>query len=82
MQLHSAAVEHHHGTLADPARPTGNGVLLWFEVGDFDSAVARTRATGAEIITDVHVNPNSGLHEIWLRDGDGYLVVLAEGAKS
>jgi predicted enzyme related to lactoylglutathione lyase len=80
MQLHSAAVEHHHGTLADRSEPTGNGVLLWFEVDDFDSAVTRTRGTGAEVVTDVHVNPNSGLRELWLRDHDGYLVVLADGA--
>lgn len=80
MQLHSAEVEHHHGTLTDHSQPSGNGVLLWFEVDDFDSAVARTRGTGAEIVTDVHVNPNSRLRELWLRDRDGYLVVLADGA--
>jgi hypothetical protein len=26
----------------------------------------------------VHVNPNAGHREMWLRDPDGYLVVLAE----
>ena len=26
----------------------------------------------------MHVNPNAGHREIWLRDLDGYLVVLAE----
>jgi hypothetical protein len=30
------------------------------------------------IQTDVHHNPNAGHREIWLRDPDGYLVVLAE----
>ena len=79
MQLHSTEVEHHHGTLADHSQPAGNGVLLWFELDDFDSAVARARETGAEIVTDVHVNPNAGHRELWLRDRDGYLVVLAEG---
>lgn len=82
MQLHSAAVEHHHGTLVDHSQATGNGVLLWFEVDDFTAAVARTRETGAEVVTDGHVNPNSGLRELWLRDRDGYLVVLAEGAET
>jgi predicted enzyme related to lactoylglutathione lyase len=81
MQLHSPEVEHHHGTLADRSQAVGNGVLLWFEVDGFDPAVARIRATGAEIVADVHVNPNSGHREIWLRDADGYLVVLAEGAE-
>jgi hypothetical protein len=30
------------------------------------------------IETDVHVNPNSEHREIWLRDPDGYRVVIAE----
>lgn len=81
MQLHSADVEHHHGRLADDSGAAGNGMLVWFEVDDFDSAVARTRETGAEIVTDVHVNPNAGHRELWLRDPDGYLLVLAEGAR-
>jgi predicted enzyme related to lactoylglutathione lyase len=80
MQLHSKEVDHHHGPLGDQLQAAGNGVLLWFELDDFDSAVARTRKTGAEIVTDVHVNPNAGHRELWLRDPDGYLVVLAEGA--
>lgn len=79
MQLHSSEVEHHHGPLGDDLHAAGSGVLLWFELDDFDSAVARTRETGAVIVTDVHVNPNAGHRELWLRDPDGYLVVLAEG---
>ena len=31
-------------------------------------------------VTDVHVNPNAGHREL-VRDRDGYLVVLAVGAK-
>jgi catechol 2,3-dioxygenase-like lactoylglutathione lyase family enzyme len=78
MQLHSADVAHHHGTIGDPAGAVGNGVALWFEADDFDAAVTRIRDTGAELVHDVHVNPNAGHREIWLRDPDGYLVVLAE----
>jgi catechol 2,3-dioxygenase-like lactoylglutathione lyase family enzyme len=78
MQLHAADVDHHHGTTRDSAQPAGNGALLWFEVDDFDPAVARVRATGAELVRDEHVNPNAGHREIWLHDPDGYLVVLAE----
>jgi predicted enzyme related to lactoylglutathione lyase len=80
MQLHAAAVEHHHGALQDPSQGAGNGVALWFETERFDAAVQRARETGAEIVTDVHVNPNAGHRELWLRDPDGYLVVLADGA--
>ena len=77
LQLHAVDVEDHHGPLADPDQPFGNGVLLWFEVADFDAAVERVRTSGAPIVTDVHVNPNARHQEIWVRDPDGYLVVLA-----
>jgi len=77
LQLHHVDVEDHHGPLADPDQPFGNGVLLWFEVSDFDAAVERVRATDAQVVTDVHTNPNALQPEIWLRDPDGYLVVLA-----
>jgi catechol 2,3-dioxygenase-like lactoylglutathione lyase family enzyme len=83
LQLHRFDVEHDHGSIGDPAdRPYGNGVLLWFEVDDFDDAVARVAELGAEIVLPRHRNPpdgNGGPNhwEIWLRDPDGYTVVLA-----
>jgi hypothetical protein len=52
-------------------------VLLWFQVGDFDSAVEQARGLGAEIIDGPLVNPAPQHREIWLRDSDGYVVVLA-----
>lgn len=78
LQLHSLSVDHHHGPLGDRSTALGNGLLLWFTTEAFDEAVDRARATGAEIVTDVHVNPNSGCRELWFRDPDGYTVVLAE----
>ena len=40
LQLHSFEVEHHHGPIANrDDRPYGNGVLLWFEVDDFETAL-------------------------------------------
>jgi hypothetical protein len=80
LQLHRHDVHHHHGPLADPAVPTGNGVVLWFALDDFDGAVARSRQIGAHVKLDVHVNPNAQQRELRLRDLDGYLVVLAERA--
>ena len=83
MQLHHFDVEDHHGPIADPDdRPYGNGVLLWFEVDDFDDAMARVAALGAEIVLPRHRNPPTGdggpnHWECWLRDPDGYTVVLA-----
>jgi len=77
LQLHDVDVEDHHGRLADPDLPWGQGVLVWFEVADFDAAVERIRSGGLGVERDVHMNPNAGQQEIWIRDPDGYLVVLA-----
>ena len=83
MQLHKFEVEHHHGPIGDPAdKPYGNGLLLWFEVDDFDAAVGRARELNARIVMDRHRNPPTGdggpnHWEIWLQDPDGYMVVLA-----
>jgi catechol 2,3-dioxygenase-like lactoylglutathione lyase family enzyme len=83
LQLHAFTVEHHHGRIGDPdKRPYGNGVALWFEIDDFDAAVARAQGLNAEIVLPPLRNPPDGPggpahREIWLRDPDGYLVVLA-----
>jgi catechol 2,3-dioxygenase-like lactoylglutathione lyase family enzyme len=77
LQLHRFEVEDHHGPLADPDHRLGDGILLWFEVADFESTVEHVRATGATVARDVHTNPNALQQEIWVRDPDGYLVVLA-----
>ncbi|MFC0626935.1 VOC family protein [Kribbella deserti] len=78
MQLHRLEVGHHHGAIGDPALPVGNGVALWFELDDLDEAVRRTASAGVEVVTELHHNPNAGHRELWLRDPDGYLVVLAD----
>jgi catechol 2,3-dioxygenase-like lactoylglutathione lyase family enzyme len=83
MQLHRFEVEHHHGPIGDPSlRPYGNGLALWFEIDDFDDAVQRAADLQAEVVRPPHRNPPDGPggpdhREIWLRDPDGYLVVLA-----
>ncbi len=83
LQLHHFDVEHHHGMIGDPSsRPYGNGVALWFELDDFDEAVGRAEALDAEVVRPPHRNPPDGPggpdhRELWLRDPDGYLVVLA-----
>ena len=63
--------------MGDPSRAVGNGMLLWFEVDDFDAAVVRARELAAPIVLDVHRNPNANHRELWIRDLDGYTVVLA-----
>ena len=84
LQLHAWDVDHDHANLGDPNNESrGNGVLLWFEIDDFDAAVERVKSLGAEIVLAPHRNPPEGEpggpahREYWLRDPDGYTVVLA-----
>ena len=83
LQLHSFAVEDHHGPIGNPRdKPYGNGVLLWFEVDDFDAVMQRAAEMGIVIVLPRHRNPPDGAGgpnhwECWMRDPDGYLVVVA-----
>lgn len=82
LQLHHWDLDDHHGPIGDVGVAPGNGLLLWFEVDDFDAAVARVEAMGIEVILPRHRNPPDGdggpnHWEIWLRDPNGYKVVLA-----
>lgn len=84
LQLHRFESEHHHGTIGDPARELGNGVLLWFgETADFDGSVARAAELGAPVVLAPVRNPPDDAQggpahrEIWLKDPDGYTVVIA-----
>lgn len=77
LQLHAWDEDHHHGPMGDASQPVGNGMLLWFEVDDFDAAVVRARELQARVVRDVHVNPNAQHRELWIADPDGYTVVLA-----
>jgi catechol 2,3-dioxygenase-like lactoylglutathione lyase family enzyme len=79
LQLHAWETERHehpHMGRADVA-PSGNGVLLWFQTDDFEAAVLRARELGAEILEEPHENPNARHMEVWIRDLDGYVVVIA-----
>lgn len=83
LQLHSWQEEHHHGPIGDRSDPSrGNGVLLWFEVADFDAAATRAEELGAKVLLPRHRNPPVGdggpnHWELWLEDLDGYSIVLA-----
>ena len=77
LQLHLWDAEDHPNLVDAAAAPAGHGVLLWFETDDFDGAVLRARELGAEVVEEPHVNPAPRHREIWLRDPDGYVVVVA-----
>lgn len=78
LQLHNFDVEHDHGPIGDrDDKPYGNGKLLWFEVDDFDAAVARASEMKAEVVRPRHRHVGANHWECWLRDPDGYAVVLS-----
>lgn len=83
LQLHSFEAAHHHGRFGDSEdRPYGNGVLLWFEVDDFDGVMRRASEMGVLVVLPRHRNPPDGdggpnHWECWMRDPDGYTVVVA-----
>lgn len=76
LQLHHLG-DHHHPYLVRSDVPLGNGVALWFETADYRAAVERIRDSGAEVLEDDHVNENAHHREIWVRDPDGYVVVVS-----
>ncbi len=69
---------HEHPSLTSPDNaPPGNGLLLFFRVDDFDSALTRARALVPRLEEDPHTNPNTGTEEFSLRDPDGYYVTIS-----
>jgi catechol 2,3-dioxygenase-like lactoylglutathione lyase family enzyme len=78
LQLHATDTTHDHPGLFDRDRPpSANGVALWFRTEDFDAAVDRARAFGAEVFEGPLFNERAQHHELWLHDPDGYVVVVA-----
>jgi catechol 2,3-dioxygenase-like lactoylglutathione lyase family enzyme len=70
---------HEHPSLTSPGRAEpGNGLLLFFRVDDFDTALRNVRALGAHLDEKPHVNPNTGTLEFSVRDPDGYYVTVSE----
>jgi catechol 2,3-dioxygenase-like lactoylglutathione lyase family enzyme len=77
MQLHRWDA-HEHPHLGSPkAPPYGNGVLLWFQTDQFDDVVRRIEVQGAQILDGPIVNTNANHREVWLKDPNGYVVVIA-----
>ena len=77
LQLHESDV-HEHPYLAREGTPLGgNGVALYFETSSYTDALDRVLATDAEVLEADHINPLANHREVWLRDPDGYVVVVS-----
>ncbi|GAB3090771.1 VOC family protein [Lysobacter terrae] len=69
---------HEHPTLVSPDRAgTGNGLLLFFRVDDFDQALKRAHSLVAALEEEPNINSHTGTREFALRDPDGYYVMVS-----
>lgn len=80
LMLHNVAgADHHPGQVGEG--PPGKGVFLYFRVGDdLPAAVIRARELQAEILEGPSWNALAHQEELWIRDPDGYTVVLCGNA--
>ena len=77
LQLHDWDA-HEHPHLGDEQIPSrGNGVLLWFHHDNIDAAYQRAISHNATILEPLHINPRAQHREFWIRDPDGYVVVVS-----
>ena len=77
LQLHHWDA-HQHPHLGDPTlKPYGNGAALWFMSEHVEQDYERALEAGAEVLEPIHVNPLANHLEFWLREPNGYLVVVA-----
>jgi catechol 2,3-dioxygenase-like lactoylglutathione lyase family enzyme len=69
---------HEHPSLMSPDHgTTGNGLLLFFPVDDFDLALQRASALVSRLEEEPHLNSNTRANEFSLRDPDGYYVTVS-----
>jgi catechol 2,3-dioxygenase-like lactoylglutathione lyase family enzyme len=75
--LHRWGAHEHPSLMSQANAPSGNGLLLFFRLDDFDMALKRARALVGRFEEEPHVNPNTQTMEFSLRDPDGYYVTIS-----
>lgn len=70
--------DHPWRSLANPAPGTGNGLLLWFVVDDFDAVWERAQGCGASVEEEPNRDNGTGMRTFVIRDLDGYHVAVNE----
>ena len=77
LQLHHWDA-HEHLHLGSPeTKPYGIGVVLWFMSEHVEQDYQRAVRAGAEVLEPIKVNPLANHLEFWLREPNGYVVVVA-----
>lgn len=74
--LHEWGTHEHLSLMSPDHETTGNGLLLFFRVDDFDLTLQRARALVTQLEEEPHVNPNTQT-KFSLRDPDGYYVAIS-----
>lgn len=75
--LHEWGAHEHPSLTSSHYAMPGNGLLMFFRVDNFESALPRARALVSRLEEELHVNPNTGTMEFSLRDPDGYYVTIS-----
>jgi len=75
--LHEWGVEDHPSLMSPEDGTPGNGLLLFFRVDNFDTALQRARTLASRLEEEPHVNASTGTAEFSLRDPDGYYVTIS-----
>ncbi|MBI2769522.1 MAG: VOC family protein [Burkholderiales bacterium] len=69
---------HEHPHLGNPeTKPYGNGVVLWFMSEAVEQDYERAVQAKAEILEPIKINPLANHLEFWLREPNGYVIVVA-----
>ena len=80
--LHRWGAREHPSLMSPDRAMPGNGLLLFFRIDDFESALQRARSLVTRFEDEPHVNPNTQTEEFSLRDPDGYYVTISALSKT
>ena len=75
--LHSWGEHHHHSLVSPDRAESGNGLLLFFRVDNYDTSLANARELVDRLEEEPSLNPSTGTMEFSLRDPDGYYVTIS-----
>ncbi|GAA4793896.1 hypothetical protein GCM10023231_22800 [Olivibacter ginsenosidimutans] len=69
--------EHEHPTMLKAEKEMGNGLILFFRVGNLNEALENAKKLKANIEKEIHYNENSQKNQFTLRDLDGYYLIIS-----
>jgi hypothetical protein len=77
LQLHDWDAHEHRHLGSPESKPYGNGAALWFMSEQVEQDYERAVQAGAEVLEAITINPLANHLEFWLREPNGYVVVVA-----